>query len=299
MQHPACSHILFQAPSPKPKDRKAQLIRMRKTSCRDSPRRNPEEVLRIHYAIEKRQLCRSEIGKRSASIARERLPDSSSLARPRVISRYDTRTEGSEESATPCKAALQKSITSSKLLASSGERGGPRRNTEPEPTLGVKEEVLRRVGKKIDFVRLMTEEEEPGHKEALFKFDKFYEHCLRNINKCLNHYEKDPNKHRSKKYFELKIEGGILSKELLQIRHSLLQKRDREDKTREEDGFGIVGSNIDVKNIEKTHLMRNNEQIFRKKAKLSRRAEQEFSNPFLVKEMCGWEIGDKAEELLL
>lgn len=79
--------------------------------------------------------------------------------------------------------------------------GGMRRNTEPEPALGVKEEVLRRVGKKIDFVRLMTEEDPAGHKESLFKFDKFYEHCLRNINKCLNHYEKDPKKLRSKKYF--------------------------------------------------------------------------------------------------
>lgn len=157
MQHPARSHILFDAPSPNPKDRKAQLLRMRKTSCRDSPRRNPEEALRIHYAIEKRQLCRSEIGKRSASIARERLPEGNGLGKSRAISRYDTRTEVMQEIATSCKSALQKSITSSKLLASSGEMGGMRRNTEPEPTLGVKEEVLRRVGKKIDFVRLMTE----------------------------------------------------------------------------------------------------------------------------------------------
>lgn len=94
MERPARSHLLFDAPNPNAKDRKAQLIRMRKTSCRDSPRRNPEEALRIHYAIEKRQLCRSEIGKRSSSIARERLPDSNGIAKPRAISRYDTRTEG-------------------------------------------------------------------------------------------------------------------------------------------------------------------------------------------------------------
>lgn len=108
-----------------PADNRPRLIKLRKTSYRDtpeSPYRNPEEALRIHNAIEKRQLCRSEIGKRSMSITRERQADKlQKIAKSHSISRYDTRTEGTEESenATPSKSTLHKSITSSKLLATS------------------------------------------------------------------------------------------------------------------------------------------------------------------------------------
>ena len=299
MKHPALSNILFDAPPSHNKHQRQQhLTKLRKTCYRDSPDsplRNPEEALRIHNAIEKRQLCRSEIGKRSASIARERQPDSRKIAKSRSISRYDSRTEGNEDcgEAAPWKGGLHKSITSSKLFATSAEVPKLRVSTEAEGA-GLKEELMRRVSRKIDFMRKMTEEEPAGCKEALFKFDKFYDHCLRNINKCLNHFDKDPSKHRSKKYFELKVEGGLLSKELMGIRHGILQRRDRQ---KEEGGFGIVGSNIDVKSAEKTQSLRHNEPLFRKKAKLSRR--DEFSNPFLAKEMCGWEVSDKMEELLL
>jgi hypothetical protein len=53
----------------------------------------------------------------------------------------------------------------------------------------------------------------------LFRFDKFYEHCVKNINKCINIYEKDVSKEKDKKYFELKVEGGILAKELMNMRN--------------------------------------------------------------------------------
>lgn len=50
--------------------------------------------------------------------------------------------------------------------------------------------------------------------------------------------------------------------------------------------------------MEKTQFLRSNNSLFRKKAKPSR-TEQEFVNPFLVKETCGWETSEKVEELLL
>lgn len=53
---------------------------------------------------------------------------------------------------------------------------------------------MKRINKKIHFMRKMTSESESPAKisypiasnESLFKFDKFYDHCLKNINKCLN-----------------------------------------------------------------------------------------------------------------
>lgn len=130
MERPARTHILFDAQTNNKRDRKAQLGRMRKTYSRESSLRNPEEALRIHFPIEKRQLCRSEAGRRSSSIARERLPDSRSHVKSRGIGRYDSQKEEKEENTGPGRALLQKSLTSSKLLA--GEVGGARRSTEPQ-----------------------------------------------------------------------------------------------------------------------------------------------------------------------
>lgn len=47
---------------------------------------------------------------------------------------------------------------------------------------------------------------------------------MRNINRCINTYEKDMTKEKDKKYFELKVEGGILTKELMELRNGIVQK---------------------------------------------------------------------------
>jgi hypothetical protein len=76
---------------------------------------------------------------------------------------------------------------------------------------------MKRVAKKIDFMKIMTITDEKDatpkkrlsekgeKKDTLFKFDKFYDHCLKNINKCLNTYDKNLNKQKDRKYYELKV----------------------------------------------------------------------------------------------
>ena len=72
--------------------------------------------------------------------------------------------------------------------------------------------MMKRVAKKIDFMKLMTITDEASppikkgeKKDSLFKFDKFYDHCVKNINKCLNTYDKNLNKQKDRKYYELKV----------------------------------------------------------------------------------------------
>jgi len=56
-----------------------------------------------------------------------------------------------------------------------------------------------------------------------------YEFCLKNINKCINIYEKDLTKEKDTRYYELKQEGSILTQELRQIRNGIA--RERKDKS--------------------------------------------------------------------
>ena len=83
--------------------------------------------------------------------------------------------------------------------------------------IDLKDEMMKRVAKKIDFMKFMTITDEASpplkkgvsekgeKKDSLFKFDKFYDHCVKNINKCLNTYDKNLNKQKDRKYYELKV----------------------------------------------------------------------------------------------
>jgi len=42
-----------------------------------------------------------------------------------------------------------------------------------------------------------------------------YDYCLKKLNRDINRYEKNVDKLKDKKYYELKFESGIISKELL------------------------------------------------------------------------------------
>jgi hypothetical protein len=77
---------------------------------------------------------------------------------------------------------------------------------------------MKRVGNKISFMKSMTSVDRSPEK-TLFKFDKLYDYCLKNIHKCINLYEKDLSKEKDGKYYELKAEGEILSKELKLMRN--------------------------------------------------------------------------------
>lgn len=52
-----------------------------------------------------------------------------------------------------------------------------------------------------------------------------YEFCLKNINKCINIYEKDLTKEKDTRYYELKQEGNILTQELGQIRNGIAKEK--------------------------------------------------------------------------
>lgn len=71
--------------------------------------------------------------------------------------------------------------------------------TEPANPLNLKSELMRRICKKITFMKKMTAEEDgsplpadaslsASPSKSLFRFDKFYDHCVRNINRCINIY---------------------------------------------------------------------------------------------------------------
>lgn len=71
----------------------------------------------------------------------------------------------------------------------------------------------------------------------MLRWDKMYEFCLKNINKCINIYENDLTKERDAKYYELKQEGNILAKELREIKNGIA--RERRDES--EGCLGVVG----------------------------------------------------------
>jgi hypothetical protein len=78
---------------------------------------------------------------------------------------------------------------------------------------------------------------------SLFKFDRLYDYCLKKINKCINVYEKDLTRSRDKKYYQLKIEGSILSKELSQIRSSLVKRKEGQEGHQM---MGVIGSLMEI-----------------------------------------------------
>lgn len=132
------------------------------------------------------------------------------------------------------------------------ERKG-RLNSEPcgGNMTEMKEDIMHRISKKIDFMKKMTPELEPTPTQlvstesaSLFKFDRLYDYCLKKINKCINVYEKDLTRSRDKKYYQLKIEGSILSKELSQIRSSLVKRKEGQDG--QQQMMGVIGSLMEI-----------------------------------------------------
>jgi hypothetical protein len=51
-----------------------------------------------------------------------------------------------------------------------------------------------------------------------------YDHCLKKLNKDIVRYEKNTSKEKDQKYFELKFESSMLSKELIEMRKNILKK---------------------------------------------------------------------------
>lgn len=85
---------------------------------------------------------------------------------------------------------------------------------------------MKRVERKIIFMRKMAEKNGNSYAErSLFRCDKMYEFCLKNINKCINIYENNLTKEKDARYYELKQEGSILAKELRQIRNGIARER--------------------------------------------------------------------------
>jgi hypothetical protein len=122
---------------------------------------------------------------------------------------------------------------------------------------------------------------------------------VRNINRCINIYEKDFSKEKDKKYFELKVEGGILARELMDLRNGIVQK---EREVRPDYNLGVVGSGIEVRSFEKAQSHRPSSTHFQKKAKkLSKHLVPPHPhNPFRMDDMHGWEFGiERNEEFYL
>ncbi len=82
--------------------------------------------------------------------------------------------------------------------------------------MNLKNEIMLRVSKKLNFMRKMTidgpSSSPPAQGERsrlfsqcegnkLFNFDRLYEHCLKKINKNINVYEKDLGKSKDRKYY--------------------------------------------------------------------------------------------------
>jgi hypothetical protein len=68
----------------------------------------------------------------------------------------------------------------------------------------------------------------------------------------------------------------------------LVQKKQMGAREEESSSLGIIGSVIDVKNLEKVQSHRANETQYKKKSKMIGKREGEFHNPFLMTNMCGW-----------
>jgi hypothetical protein len=51
-----------------------------------------------------------------------------------------------------------------------------------------------------------------------------YDHCLKKLKKDIVRYEKNLAKDKDQKYFELKFESSVLTKELIEIRKNIMKK---------------------------------------------------------------------------
>lgn len=118
----------------------------------------------------------------------------------------------------------------------------------------------------------------PNEGSKLFNFDRLYDHCLKKINKGINVYEKDVGKSKDRKYYELKIESTLLSRELKTMRKTIAKRKE------DESTLGVVGNFIDLsqggKSSQRGSVSRAAGCCYKKKLGKITKCMMEGNNPF-------------------